>query len=227
MTRPAALLVLGLLLVSPISRAAEARADLRIEKSKSAEEEDVKLALAAVLDRTQLDEISARLALETAWSLDADQTAERLGKVLAFSVRAKGASALIQASDPSPVMAATLSNTAASVLRDHLERGVKEITKLDRKLTDQRDAVADRRKFLASIIRKGKIISQQQGEAPQTTEEPKEAAPKAEEEVARYVDAKGDFERASAELATLESQRAEVKEIAIHHILWARAVPAE
>ena len=75
---------------------------MRIEKSKSVEEEDVKLAFVAVLNRTQLDEISARLALETAWSLEAGQTAERLGKVLTVSVRDKGASALIRPAMPRP-----------------------------------------------------------------------------------------------------------------------------
>lgn len=203
----------------------EASAILRIEMSRNVEAADLTSALGALLERPQLDEISARLALETAWSMDADRTAQHLAKILKVSLSKDSESGIVRASDSSPVMAASLANTAASVLRDHFERTAKETQRLEKDIRNQRDLMEDKRKLLASIIRSGMMIYQAGKENP--PEEPAEPASKPEADTtpheAVYVDAKGDLERTIQELSRMEDQRREMKEITIHHILWAQA----
>ncbi|WP_035614484.1 hypothetical protein [Haloferula sp. BvORR071] len=207
----------------------QASAILRIETSGNVAAADLASALAALLERPQLDEISARLALETAWSMDAERTAQHLAKLLEVTLSDDSKGGIVRASDASPVMAASLANTAASVLRDHFERSAQATRRLERDIKDQHETVEDKRKLLASIIRAGMIIHQSERETPTDSTALASPTPPAapEKGAAVYVDAKGDFERETQELSRLESHRQEVKEITIHHILWAGAKARE
>ena len=205
----------------------EASAILRIEMSSNMATSDLATSLAALLERPQLDEISARLALETRWSLDADQTAQKLAKILSVTPTKDGKDGIVRASDSSPVMAASLANAAASVLRDHLERNAKTTAQLERNIKGQQDLVEDRRKLLASIIRSGMIIHQSEKGNPAGSTPPAPPVVRPDGDGAVYVDAKGEFERATQELSRMETQRRDLKEITIHHILWAEAKEKE
>ncbi len=209
----------------------EASAILRMEMSGNVSGADLAIALASLLDRPQRDEISARLALKTAWSTDDEQTAQRLAKILTVTPSSDGKGGIVRASDASPVMAASLANTAASVLRDHFERTATETRRMERDIGIQRDKVEDMRKLLASFIRSGMIIYQAEQDraakaAPDEAPQPVPVSPPTQQGDV-YVDAKGEFEHATQELSRMEEKRREVKEITIHHILWAEAKARE
>jgi hypothetical protein len=139
----------------------------------------------------------------------------------------KGNDGKITASDPSPVMAATLANTAASVLRDRKgEVEGKSLEKFDETVEQQRTAVDDKRKLLSKIIRGQGIIyraDDKEGDEPELTAEEKIKQGLAQQ---AFVDAKNDFETAQRLLTELEGKRGTWEAdggIGIHHILWAKA----
>jgi hypothetical protein len=210
-------------LLLPSVFSAEATATLELEKRLDSSR--VEAFLNQVTDRPALDEIAARLALTTAWKLDADKTAAKLAGVLEVSLN--GNDGKITATDPSPVMAATLANTAASVLRDRKgEVQGKAREKFDETVEQQRTAVDDKRKLLSKIIREQGIIYQagdKEGGEPELTAQEKIKQGLAQQ---AFVDAKNDFETARQLLTELEGKRGTWEAdggIGIHHILWAKA----
>ena len=212
-------------LLLPSVFSAEATATLKLEKRKVLEASEVEAFLHQVTKRPALDEIAARLALTTAWKLDADKTAAKLAGVLETSLN--GNDGKITANDPSPVMAATLANTAASVLRDRKgEVEGKSLEKFDETVAQQRTAVDDKRKLLSKIIREQGVIYQatdKEGGEPEFTAQEKVKQGLAHQS---FVDAKNDFETAQRLLTELQVKRATWEAdggIGIHHILWAKA----
>lgn len=167
-----------------------------------------------------LAEIVARLALTTAWKMESAEATARLASVLEVSVTGKDGK--ITATDDSPVMAAIIANTAASVLQTREgEAAAKMLAPIERAVEEQSSAVANKRKLLTQIIRQSAIV-ENDGPAQRDVE------PTVKEGLAAaaYLDAKRDFETARNLLEQLEAEREELKSaktLRVHHVIWARA----
>lgn len=168
-----------------------------------------------------LAEIVARLALTTAWKMELAEASARLDSVLEVSVTGKDGK--ITATDDSPVMAAIIANTAASVLQTREgEAAAKTLAPIERAVEEQSNAVADKRKLITQIIRQSAIVVENHGPAQRDVE------PTVKEglDAAGYSDAKRDFETARNLLEQLEAERQELKagkRLRVHHVIWARA----
>ncbi len=129
----------------------------------------------------------------------------------------------ITATDDSPVMAAIIANTAASVLQTREgEAAAKTLAPIERAVEEQSNAVADKRKLITQIIRQSAIVVENHGPAQRDVE------PTVKEglDAAGYSDAKRDFETARNLLEQLEAERQELKagkRLRVHHVIWARA----
>ena len=141
-----------------------------------------------------------------------------LASVLEVSLN--GRDGEITAADESPVMAAIIANTAASVLQTFEgETAPVLLVELEKTIAEQTELVADKRKLLAQIIRQNAIVVDREGAEP---EEPV----KGDLDSAMYVDALGDFETSQRLLEQLELKRKELKSekaLRVHHVIWARA----
>jgi hypothetical protein len=191
----------------------KATATVKLENAAGQDEAALRDFLELAKKPRALEEITARLALTTAWELEPEAASARLASVLELSLRGKDGK--ITASDESPVMAAIIANTAACVLQEfEASRPAAHFEELDKTIAEQTGAVADKRKLLAQIIRQSAIVPQ----GSQTpTEDPSGAG---------YVNAKGDFESAETLLKQLKSKRAEAESesmLRVHHVIWAKA----
>ena len=168
-----------------------------------------------------LHEIVARLVLSTAWNMEPEKAAARLASIL--EVTMNGKDGLITAKDESPVMAATIANTAAAVLQTRKGKVPAEILlHLDKSIQEQTDMVADKKKLIDQINRQAAIILENPPEALPTPAEPREL------HEAGYSDAGGDFERSKQLLQQLKEKKKQVeseKALKVHHVIWARVVP--
>lgn len=200
----------------------KATATVKLENAAGQDEAALRDFLELAKKPQALEEITARLALTTAWELEPEAAAARLASVLELSLRGKDGK--ITASDESPVMAAIIANTAACVLQEfEVARPAAHFAELDKTIAEQTGAVADKRKLLAQIIRQSAILPEGSPTAPPepAVETVDPGLPRAE-----YVDAKGDFESAEKLLKQLESKRAEAESesmLRVHHVIWAKA----
>ena len=196
----------------------KATATLKLENTTGHEKAAIQDFVELAKKGPALDEIAARLALTTAWKLEPAAASVRLASVL--EVSPNGRDGEITAADESPVMAAIIANTAASVLQTFEgETAPVLLVELEKTIAEQTELVADKRKLLAQIIRQNAIVVDREGAEP---EEPV----KGDLDSAMYVDALGDFETSQRLLEQLELKRKELKSekaLRVHHVIWARA----
>lgn len=222
-------LAAALLLIAAESSWAETKTDevsafatLKMAKETPADQVALRQLVLTLKSKPLLDEIGARMALQSAWSMDEWQVAARLKELLDASAPEGSAVGKVHAKGSSPANAAALANTAASVLRDHLEATTESrINDLKAAIRRQEETVLEKRKTLSRIIQKLGTISKHAD--PDNRERHPERTGLSDP---RYINAQIDFGVEQRYLEQLRKQHAELVATPlpkIGQIAWAKA----